>query len=514
MAGIIGALTNRNCIDAPYGVAGVGGGWGPVNQLPDEGMGVQLFGFKVDEDYDIDLFVANAIAAIREGSVNSPTGYGYGVHVLNNSWGAVAYSENLRAAVNYAFEHQVSFVASAGNDGKFYPENPLFPGSLDGSWVTRVGASTINGLRETYSSYGNTLDCIAPGGDIYNVNDRVVYTTAFGGGWGWFSETSAAAPHISGLISLVRSESIDRGWGIVEPEDFEGIVNASSKTRVGEAYLYLQKYNKETGWGNADAGRVFEMFSNGYRVYHFASDAEDLQFGGWSGYINFAFFRDGRFFKPFAGGDPYMVKRREVTAEIAIPIGNLVQTEDRKVFVWARSGASDLGGWSRANPNYQTTYTEIADGVYGSDVAGVAGIFLEDNRNTVLCRTYQYHVYNKLGQDLGIYPPDEDIKLFLTVYAVSAPTDVQVVERGSTPASIDPNPARDFVRVRLEGMESERFDIVVTDILGNAVLSRSGIAPEEGADVILETGLWSPGPYFVRVTSGLLVQSGKFVVHP
>lgn len=115
-AGIVGALTNRNCVDTPFGIAGIGGGWGPENQMPDEGIGVQLFAFKVDEDYDMVLFVENAIAAIREGSENNPgTSYGYGVHVLNNSWGVDFYSESLRSAVNLAYEHQVSVVCSSGN---------------------------------------------------------------------------------------------------------------------------------------------------------------------------------------------------------------------------------------------------------------------------------------------------------------------------------------------------------------------------------------------------------------
>ncbi len=70
----------------------------------------------------------------------------------------------LNAALQYAYDHNVVVVAASGNDGGNVVNCPAAY-----STTIAVGATRFDGQRTSYSTGGNALDIVAPGGTIANV---------------------------------------------------------------------------------------------------------------------------------------------------------------------------------------------------------------------------------------------------------------------------------------------------------------------------------------------------------
>lgn len=172
VAGLIGAAGNNS-----LGIAGVN--WHtqilPLQALSDTGVG-----------YTSDITAAIDYAISRD------------VDVINLSLGGENHDPVLEAAIDRAISANILVVAAAGNDGcncMSYPAR--YP------QVLSVGASTQANTVATSSSYGETLDLVAPGSLIPQStgwsasNQQSLYRNNISG-------TSYAAPIVSGAAALLK----------------------------------------------------------------------------------------------------------------------------------------------------------------------------------------------------------------------------------------------------------------------------------------------------------------------
>jgi serine protease len=162
-------------------------------------------------------------------------------------------------AVEYAYSKGVILVASSGNDGvgvvslpAAYPE------------VIAVGAVHSGDARASYSQYGSALEVVAPGGDnvdrngdgyvdgvlqqTFNPNTR--NPTDFG--FWFFTGTSMATPHVSGLVALLLAQDPTR-----TRDEIRNILHTTSID------LGAPGWDEEYGWGRIDASAAL-LIAEGY----------------------------------------------------------------------------------------------------------------------------------------------------------------------------------------------------------------------------------------------------------
>ncbi|MEM2869516.1 MAG: S8 family peptidase [Thermoplasmata archaeon] len=121
-----------------------------------------------------------------------------GIQVISMSLGGSTDSSALKAACDAAKSAGIVLVAAAGNDGG----SILYPAAYES--VIAVGAVGQNNdgslYRPDWSNYGDALDLVAPGVDIYSTYKGDTYKTLSG--------TSMACPHVSGTAALVLATTI------------------------------------------------------------------------------------------------------------------------------------------------------------------------------------------------------------------------------------------------------------------------------------------------------------------
>jgi subtilisin family serine protease len=181
VAGIIGAVGNNG-----VGVTGVN--WQttilPVKWLDSSGSGTTS-GLLAALDW-----VLQAQAA------------GVNVRVVNDSatWKGDAYSQPLSDEIDLLGQHDILFVAAAGNTGDDNDDPSLrrYPCGYDRPTEICVTASDQKDNLPSWANYGaTTVDLAAPGNNIYSTLRNSTY--------GFVSGGSMAAPQVSGAAALILS---------------------------------------------------------------------------------------------------------------------------------------------------------------------------------------------------------------------------------------------------------------------------------------------------------------------
>lgn len=172
-----------------------------------------------------------------------------GANVINMSFGDNSYSQILKDAIRYAYSKGVTLIGSSGNTG--VDENHYPSGYSE---VISIGASDKWDTRASFSTYGSTLDLLAPGSSIKAIDIENDYRDISG--------TSAAAPFVSAAVGLLLSENS------YSNEKIKQILKTTS-VDVGK-----ENWDSESGAGRLNIGKAMELpFES---VIRFNSPSQDF----------------------------------------------------------------------------------------------------------------------------------------------------------------------------------------------------------------------------------------------
>lgn len=169
-----------------------------------------------------------------------------GTNIINMSMGGSSNSTTLEAAIDYAFNNNVTVTVcmmNFNNNVDYYPAaftNVIATGSTDPDDDRSVPFpwSATSG-----SNYGNHIDVCAPGNYIYGLSHAS--STAYGTYW---SGTSMAAPHVAGLASLMLA--VDN---TLTPSLIKSIIESTAQDLVGDPSEDTPGWDQYHGWGRINA---------------------------------------------------------------------------------------------------------------------------------------------------------------------------------------------------------------------------------------------------------------------
>ncbi len=211
--------------------------------------------------------------ATDEGKLIEAIGYSAarGADVINMSLGGLLPSQGLTEQVFSILDAnpKLVMVASAGNESL---DGVGFPAAIPG--VISVGATSLEGRRTFYSSYGGRLDLVAPGGETSQFQRNGILTTGGTGLPGFWTGitppaqawrtaldplgnyvqvqgTSFSSPAVAGVVALMKGADRDR---TLDRHQFIAILKRTASyqgLQISKADATQFRLQKEIGFGTA-----------------------------------------------------------------------------------------------------------------------------------------------------------------------------------------------------------------------------------------------------------------------
>jgi len=297
-----------------------------------------------------------------------------GTFVLNNSWGGENYSTTVRHAFAYAYKMNRVSVVSMGNEGSSTPQYP----AAYGQGIVAVGAIKNTGSRPWWSSYGNHIDVVAPGGKNFfpHNNYEDIYSTYTGGSssYRYLAGTSMAAPFVTGVAALIKSYRPD-----LDNDDVMEIINLSGTDRDGSL---KDDWDESYGNGCVNANEALKFLRTPYSLAHM-NTSSGIDKGHTDKYeITFLSV-------PGLADGTYLAERHRIEASVSYGSDPVYIMTPH---VWGRGVVTN--GYTDENPNHAMGWTQPVEGTV--------------TKTGCELRTYVYEVWNVNGQHVGWYPCEPD----------------------------------------------------------------------------------------------------------
>lgn len=142
--------------------------------------------------------------------------------VINLSLGSTYASPIIEEAIKKAVEANITVVAAAGNSGSEMLE---YPAAFNG--VISVGATNEDNKLADFSTYGASVDVVAPGEDIYST----AYNIDRGSTFMELDGTSMASPVVAGAVSLLLAKNPS-----LTPQQVQYILNKTATDLGSKGY--------------------------------------------------------------------------------------------------------------------------------------------------------------------------------------------------------------------------------------------------------------------------------------
>lgn len=168
---------------------------------------------------------ANAIKAV-DYMTDLKTRHGINLVATNNSWGGGGFSQALQDAIERANQAGILFIAAAGNESTNCESTACYPSGYPNANIIAVASITSTGAMSSFSNYAaSKVDICAPGSNIQSTLP-VSSKGKVASGYGAYSGTSMATPHVSGAAALYKA--LNSGASMAQVK--AGILNSAVAT--------------------------------------------------------------------------------------------------------------------------------------------------------------------------------------------------------------------------------------------------------------------------------------------
>ncbi len=489
VTGVIGARRNNN-----LGIAGIAGGdWSDPNNAQ---QGVQLFSFKIISDDDASMISADYIVdALIEGAIcvsdgNGGCSFGYGLHVMNNSWGVQGFYSMTTSQTNDFFHHQdlmgeaihqvaangcVNVIAAGNSDTDFgsSPANTFCPEN----YAIQVGASNLVGKKYYNSNWGDKIYFLAPGDpnltrSTSNVDNEYIA----------FSATSCASPHVAGTAALLISEVTGNpnAPNVFHPEDVEKLLERyAHDVYFTDDPEYPAGPDSKSQNGLIDAGNtVLHTQLPYYKVRHFSAG---LGSGDVVSTSNNTFIHvEG---SPTVPTGDYLADVFLMQKTIGYDVGN-----ETILDVWTRDAHSSPVGCF----NFLPRYPDIDLISWNQNSAVVQGCVYHFTLQIVGSQIFPVDLWYPHQNNTGT--------MAISVHTFDSTIGVDELEESGVLLKVYPNPSTGDFQILLQTFSSGIVNIEIYDAIGKIVHSEQFRNMHQGtSNWSIPSTDWSSGLYTCRV---------------
>ncbi|HEX7413430.1 MAG TPA: S8/S53 family peptidase, partial [Bacteroidia bacterium] len=510
-AGVIGAYRNNS-----IGVAGIAGGDASASN-----PGCTLYDMRIFDVSGNPVPVSGIANAIHDGATSTGAG-GYGLHIMNNSYGQASYgaTTTLHDAIQYAVQNGVIFVASRGNwfdpslNGTTCIVTPpniddvQYPSCYPDEMVINVGASGTDGEWKTIGNGDNTLICdndyqsmtkhnvdvIAPG-----TTALVQTTNHTTDNYRQFSGTSAACPHVSGVAALMLSH-VDQPYSSPNNlviEDVENILQTSAVDKTASPASV--GYDDYSGWGLLDAtAALTKINAPNYKIQHFGVGQNVTSVSTSTTVLNGGNYELIQLLTPYQGLAVNTYRAYKVLVTITLNY-HLSSPTDQIITAWPRY--SSTVGWDITDAFNKNNWCQI----------------ISVSSTQAVLQTYVYDFF-ALSNGTSITDPwfpvhYSNAKVALSIYTQTGVSGIDKLNANNMVMGLYPNPANNSTTVNVTLSSPQKISLEVYDVQGRLVKNVANERISEGLHQYpISLGDISGGVYYVRLVTETSTYGKKLIV--